>query len=59
MAMKEKPLQRRWKLGQQYELHGKTGKRVVEFVGRGTLDGRELLMFHPVRAAKKNRPQGS
>lgn len=56
MVTKKKPLQRRWKLGQQYELHGKTGKRVLEFVGRGKLGDRELLMFHPVRAAKKYKP---
>lgn len=52
----KKALARRWKLGQRYELHGTTGKRTLELVGRGRLNGRELLMFHPARAAQKNRP---
>jgi hypothetical protein len=54
--VKAKPLARRWKVGQRYELHGKTGKRTLEFIGRGRLNGRELLMFHPAKAASKNKP---
>ena len=49
-----KQLQRRWKIGQEYKLEGSTGRRRLRLVGRGkTEDGRELLMFHPLRAAKK------
>jgi len=55
-APAKKPLARRWKIGQEYTLTGGTGERRLTFVGRGTLNDRELLMFHPVRAALKVKP---
>jgi hypothetical protein len=55
-ATTKKPRARRWKIGQEYTLTGDGGERRLTFIGRGTLNDRELLIFHPVRAAMKVKP---
>ncbi|MBV8725771.1 MAG: hypothetical protein JO078_03600 [Candidatus Eremiobacteraeota bacterium] len=49
-----KKLQRRWKIGQVYQLEG-TGRRRIRLVGRGKIGDREFLLFHPIRAVPKSR----
>jgi hypothetical protein len=51
----KKALQRRWKIDQEYTLESVTGTRRVTLVGRGKIGDREVLLLHPVRAAKKTK----
>ena len=47
-------LQRIYKTGIEYSITGPAEKaRRVVFVGKFKIDGREVLMFRPVRKAKK------
>lgn len=50
-----KRLQRRWKIGNEYKLEG-SGVRRLKLVSRAKINGRETLMFQPVRKARKHRP---
>jgi hypothetical protein len=52
--MAKKRMQRRWKVGQEYKIEG-SGTRRVKLVGRMKVEGREMLMFRPVRKARKHR----
>jgi hypothetical protein len=52
--MAKKRMQRRWKTGQEYRLEG-SGTRRLKLIGRGKVEGREVLMFRPVRRARKQR----
>lgn len=49
-----KRVQRRWRVGHQYKVEG-SGVRRLKLVGLGKINGRETLMFHPVRKARKLR----
>jgi hypothetical protein len=57
-VMAKKPLARRWKVAQIYNLEGGTGERKIKLIGRGKIGPaeQEVLFFRPVRAAKKTRP---
>jgi hypothetical protein len=47
-------LQRRFKIGAEYTVEGKAlKKRRLQFANTIQIDGREHLLFRPVRAAKK------
>jgi hypothetical protein len=56
--MAKKQLLRRPKTNAEYEVANPadTHGRRVTFEGYATIGGRELWMFHPVRAAAKNKP---
>jgi hypothetical protein len=55
----EKPLdlQRQWKTGKVYELRGHNRKRRVVMIGRARINGQEVLLMRPLRAAAKFKPQ--
>ena len=55
--MAKKRMQRRWKVGQEYRIEG-SGTRRVKLVGRMRVEGREMLMFRPVRKARKKHRRG-
>jgi len=52
-AVKKKPIQRRWVIGKEYEIHSDWGKRRFTLVARTNIDGRETLLLQPVRRASK------
>ncbi len=56
--MAKKQLLRRPKTDAEYKIlnPGETHERRVTFEGYAVINGRELWMFHPVRAAAKNKP---
>ena len=47
-------LQGRFRTGSEYSVEGVTERvRQLKFVGRATIEGKEILMFRAVRKAKK------
>jgi hypothetical protein len=53
-AKEKKKMQRRWVVGHEYSVHG-SGTRRLKLAGRAKINGRETLMFQPVRKARKHR----
>lgn len=47
-------LQRRFRTGSKYSVEGASEHvRQLKFVGQAKVEGRDILMFRPVRKAKK------
>ncbi|MGK2962572.1 MAG: hypothetical protein ACSLFK_10565 [Gemmatimonadaceae bacterium] len=50
-------LQRQYKTGADYKVEGVAKSvRILKFIGKGKIEGKEVLIFRPVRkAAKQSR----